>query len=300
MKKILALLLALVMVFALAACGQQAAPAEKPAEEPAAPAEEPAAETPVEEAPAEEPAEAPAEEAPVEVMSYADFMAAEVDDPVVIEAYVQAKQAYASDWSNTSVYLADQDGAYFAYRLACTQEEYDALVPGAKIRVTGFKAEWAGEIEIAEGCTFELIDGADTYLVDPVDVTELLGTDALAEHMNQLVTIKGVTVAESEGGVAFLYNWDGSGEDGNGVRKQGLPGVYLHGGVRSVPRRQRSVRDGEGPECGRHHRPGGLPVLVRGTQPPHHCGHPRGLIPSLTAKRALTKVRALFALVSSA
>ena len=211
MKKILALLLALVMVFALAACGQQAAPAEKPAEEPAAPA----AETPVEEAPAEEPAEAPAEEAPVEVMSYADFMAAEVDDPVVIEAYVQAKQAYASDWSNTSVYLADQDGAYFAYRLACTQEEYDALVPGAKIRVTGFKAEWAGEIEIAEGCTFELIDGADTYLVDPVDVTELLGTDALAEHMNQLVTIKGVTVAESEGGVAFLYNWDGSGEDGS-------------------------------------------------------------------------------------
>ena len=208
MKKILALLLALVMVFALAACGQQAAPAEKPAEEPAAPAEEPAA-------PAEEPAEAPAEEAPVEVMSYADFMAAEVDDPVVIEAYVQAKQAYASDWSNTSVYLADQDGAYFAYRLACTQEEYDALVPGAKIRVTGFKAEWAGEIEIAEGCTFELIDGADTYLVDPVDVTELLGTDALAEHMNQLVTIKGVTVAESEGGVAFLYNWDGSGEDGS-------------------------------------------------------------------------------------
>ena len=215
MKKILALLLALVMVFALAACGQQAAPEEKPAEEPAAPAEEPAAETPVEEAPAEEPAEAPAEEAPVEVMSYADFMAAEVDDPVVIEAYVQAKQAYASDWSNTSVYLADQDGAYFAYRLACTQEEYDALVPGAKIRVTGFKAEWAGEIEIAEGCTFELIDGADTYLVDPVDVTELLGTDALAEHMNQLVTIKGVTVAESEGGVAFLYNWDGSGEDGS-------------------------------------------------------------------------------------
>ncbi len=43
MKKLLALLLALVMVFALAACGQQAAPAEAPAEEPAeAPAEQPA------------------------------------------------------------------------------------------------------------------------------------------------------------------------------------------------------------------------------------------------------------------
>ena len=57
MKKILALVLALCMVFALAACGQQAAPApaEKPAEQPAeAPAEQPA------EAPAEQPAEEPA------------------------------------------------------------------------------------------------------------------------------------------------------------------------------------------------------------------------------------------------
>ena len=52
MKKILALVLALVMVFALAACGQQAAPA--PAEKPA-------------EAPAEKPAEAPAE-APADPM----------------------------------------------------------------------------------------------------------------------------------------------------------------------------------------------------------------------------------------
>ena len=45
MKKILALLLALCMIFALAACGQQAAPAEQPAAEAPA-AEEPAAEEP--------------------------------------------------------------------------------------------------------------------------------------------------------------------------------------------------------------------------------------------------------------
>ena len=50
MKKVLALVLALVMVFALCACGQQAAPAPT-AEAPAA--EAPAAEAPVEEAPAD-------------------------------------------------------------------------------------------------------------------------------------------------------------------------------------------------------------------------------------------------------
>ena len=51
MKKLIALLLALVMVFALSACGQTAAPAEKPAD---APAEAPAAEAPAAEAPAAE------------------------------------------------------------------------------------------------------------------------------------------------------------------------------------------------------------------------------------------------------
>ena len=48
MKKLIAALLALVMIFALCACGQQAAPAPAPAEKPA-------------EAPAEQPAEAPAD-----------------------------------------------------------------------------------------------------------------------------------------------------------------------------------------------------------------------------------------------
>ena len=53
MKKLIAMLLALVMLLALCACGQTAAPAAQPT---AAPAEEPAAE------PAEEPAAEPVEE----------------------------------------------------------------------------------------------------------------------------------------------------------------------------------------------------------------------------------------------
>lgn len=63
MKKIIALLLALVMVFALCACGKTEAPAEAKPEE-AAPAETEAA--PAEEAPAEEAAPAETEAAPAE------------------------------------------------------------------------------------------------------------------------------------------------------------------------------------------------------------------------------------------
>ena len=73
MKKILALLLALCMIFALAACGETAPAETKPA------AEEPAAEAPAEEAPAaEEPAaEAPAEEPAAEA---ADIRVAMITD----------------------------------------------------------------------------------------------------------------------------------------------------------------------------------------------------------------------------
>ena len=60
MKKILALILALCMVFALAACGQQAAPAETPAEAPA-------------EAPAEQPAEAAGEYKVAMITDYGDI-----------------------------------------------------------------------------------------------------------------------------------------------------------------------------------------------------------------------------------
>ena len=71
MKKILAMLLVVVMAFALVACGQSAAPAAAPAAEAPA-AEAPAAEAPAAEAPA---AEAPAAEAPAQV--------ANADKPVI-------------------------------------------------------------------------------------------------------------------------------------------------------------------------------------------------------------------------
>ena len=144
----------------------------------------------------------------VKAMTYAEYAAAEVDDPVVIEAYVQANQSW---WDGKlTVYAQDKDGAYFIYNMACaSQEDADKLVPGTKIRVTGYKAEWAGEVEIAEDATYEIIAG-DTYVAEPVDVTELLGTDALIEKQNQKVAFKGMTV-ESEA----LYKWDGSGKEGD-------------------------------------------------------------------------------------
>lgn len=156
-------------------------------------------------------------EAEIAVMSYEEYMAADMDSKVVVETYVQAKQSWWED--KATVYTQDKDGAYFLYNMACSEEDYEKLTPGTKIRVTGYKSEWSGEIEITDA-TFEFVEDADEFIAEPKDVTELLGKDELIDSQNQLVSFKGLTVEaagqDADGkDVAFLYNWDGSGEDGN-------------------------------------------------------------------------------------
>jgi len=154
MKKILALVLASLMLLACVACGNK-----------------------------------------TDVMSYAEYEAAELDTPVVIEAYVQATQSW---WDNKiTVYTQDKDGAYFIYEMACSEEDSAKLVPGTKIRVTGYKGAWAGEVEVMDP-TFEFVDGADTYIAEALDVTDLLGTDDLIKHQNKFVSFKGLTLKAVE------------------------------------------------------------------------------------------------------
>ncbi len=143
-------------------------------------------------------------------MTYAEYAAAELDSEVTVEAYVQAHQSW---WDNQiTVYAQDEDGAYFFYNMACSEEDAEKLVPGTKIRATGFKSEWSGEVEIVDA-SFEIIEGS--YIAEPEDVTALLGTEALIEKQNKFVAFNCMTVEPIGDGAAFLYNWDGSGEDGN-------------------------------------------------------------------------------------
>lgn len=148
------------------------------------------------------------------VMTYAEYVAADLDSEVVIETYVQAKQSW---WDNqATVYTQDKDGAYFLYNMACSEEDYEKLTPGTKIKVTGYKSEWSGEVEITDA-TFEIEEGS--YIAPAEDITALLGTDELINHQNEFVSFKGMTVeasADADGNeVPFLYSWDGSGQDGD-------------------------------------------------------------------------------------
>lgn len=215
MKKTIVLALALSMALAAVGCAKTEEPAATAASEAASTAAETVQEESKESAEAAETEKADSADA-AGVMSYEEYMAAELDSQVVIETYVQAKQSWWED--KATVYTQDKDGAYFLYNMACSEEDYERLVPGTKIRVTGYKAEWSGEIELMDA-TFEFAEG-DTYIADALDVTDMLGTDGLIDHQNQFVTFKGMTVEaagqDADGNdVAFLYNWDGSGTEGD-------------------------------------------------------------------------------------
>ena len=127
-------------------------------------------------------------------MTHEQYVAAEMQSQVVVETYVQAHQSW---WDGKiTVYAQSEDGAYFLYNMACTEDDAEKLVPGTKIRVTGNKGEWAGEVEIMDG-TFEFVKG-DSFIAQPLDVTDLLGTDALIDHQNELVSFTGMTVENIE------------------------------------------------------------------------------------------------------
>ncbi len=201
MKKLIALLLALVMVMSVAAC-------DKKENTPAVPATNNDKNEVTPEAPQVDFTKSEG------VMTYAEYDAAKVDDPVTVETFVQDKQSW---WDNkATIYTQDNEGAYFVYEMACSEEDYAKLVKGQKIRIKGFKADFQGEKEIADG-TFEILDG--NYIAPATDVTNILGTEDIVKYQNRFVEFKGMTVAPSTDAdgneVAFLYKWNGSGQDGD-------------------------------------------------------------------------------------
>lgn len=129
-------------------------------------------------------------------MSHAEYIEAEMDTFVVIEAYVQATHSW---WNNKiTAFLQDRDGAYFVYEMSCSEEDAAKLVPGTKIRVTGYKYAWEGEVEIIEA-NFTFVDEADTFIATPADLTDILANEEeLIKHQNEYAIFNGLTVESIE------------------------------------------------------------------------------------------------------
>ncbi len=212
MKKLTVLLLTCALVFSLAGCGGS----DDGKDDNSTANSSSASDTTDDEDAAQD--SSPEDDADVKsegVMTYQEYAAAAVDSEVVVETYIQAKQSWWED--KATFYTQDKDGAYFIYEMPCSEEDYEKLTPGTKIKVTGYKAEWSGEFEIVDA-TYEIEEG--NYIAEAEDVTALLGKDELIDHQNKFVAFKGMTVEaadpnNAESDAAYLYSWDGSGQDGD-------------------------------------------------------------------------------------
>ena len=214
MKKIIALLLALVITLSLAACAGSSEPTSEPTD---------ATET-TDVTEATDATEESTEAAPTSLettipqdgmMTYEEYIAAELDTEVVIETVVQAKQSW---WDNkATLYTQDENGAYFIYDMPCTEADYADLAVGTQIRVKGYKGEWAGEVEIMEA-QFEIIGTPESGSITVADLSEKLGTEELIDYQNFKALFRNATVVASTNAageeVPFMYGWDGSGEAG--------------------------------------------------------------------------------------
>ena len=178
MKKLLTVLLAMLVVLGLTACGNKVDPNAKSEGS----------------------------------MTYAEYAEASEDyADVVVEGYITCA-SFSEAYGNINLFLQDDQGGYYVYRMPATADDAAKLTVGTKVKVTGQKSAWAGEPEIAEGTgTYEVLEG--TWTPEVADLTaNFASADDLYKYVNCKVAFKGLTVTSDA-----MYNWDGSGQEGSDI-----------------------------------------------------------------------------------
>ncbi len=94
--------------------------------------------------------------------------------PALIDRYMESMDMAATKAYQKSLQQTE----------AAAQTEVEAVEDEDK--VTGYKAEWAGEVEIIDS-TFEILPGS--YVAEAKDVTALLGTDDLIKEQNTFIAV---------------------------------------------------------------------------------------------------------------
>ena len=150
-------------------------------------------------------------------MSYARYQALPMGSYVTVDACVQDVLRYAD--GKADLFAQSEDGAFFIRQLRCTQEEYNALTPGRRVEVSGYKTDFSGEQEISDASLTPL-DGS--FVAQPLDIIRLLDAQAsecgplldataLWQYQNRKLLFTGMTVEPMwDGSSAVFYGWDNS------------------------------------------------------------------------------------------
>lgn len=144
-------------------------------------------------------------------LTYAEYVAAEKNDPVVVKGVVTAVIGKANGNSYNCLFFQDADGGYYAYGMEAdpSAEGENQVKPGMTVRVTGKKDVYSGTLEIKEGA-YEILDKT-IKAVTPVDYTaayaaaKSLKDEALVGKQSILVTINNVTISPEDDTIASGY-----------------------------------------------------------------------------------------------
>ena len=132
-----------------------------------------------------------------EQMTWAEYVAAEKDAPVVVKGVVTAVIAKSKGNSYNCLYLNDADGGYYIYGMEADPAEAGIQV-GMTVMASGLKDIYSGTHEV-KNATVEIVDSNKTT-VTAVDFTSkytaaaTLKDTALTAQQAMLVTVKGVEI----------------------------------------------------------------------------------------------------------
>ena len=129
-------------------------------------------------------------------MTYEEYAAAESGDAIVIQGYITHPHDYSSSYAQGSVWLQDDNGGYYVYRVKVnSQREWDTYFKeGNKIAIKGKKSPFNGWDEVGSGSTYYYIKDAEPKKYDFEDVTSLWGGLKPNSKEAQAVQNKKVTV----------------------------------------------------------------------------------------------------------
>lgn len=113
-------------------------------------------------------------------MTYEEYAAAKSGDSILIQGWITHPHDYSSSYGNASVWLQDENGGYYAYRVAVkSQREWDTYFKvGNKIAIEGKKSPYNGWDEVGSGCKYYFIKDAEQKQFDTKDITSIWGSNA--------------------------------------------------------------------------------------------------------------------------
>ncbi len=144
-------------------------------------------------------------------MTYAQWAAAKPGTPALIQGYVTHAHDFSASYGNASVWLQDDEGGYYGYRvLVASQSDFDEYFKvGNKIAIEGSVSPYNDWQEMAQKCKYYYIKDAEPKTYEFKDVTATWSgtaadTDAAKAVQNQKIKVTGKVTSIPEASTSSM------------------------------------------------------------------------------------------------